>query len=175
MPSPIGHAIAGLVVHTLTARDEAECGSLSRASLLVGAALAPDLDLLFRFVDGVNHHQAETHSIGCALIAGLLAAFVARARGGPSPGRSGIAVGLAWFSHVFLDYLGRDTHPPIGLMALWPFSGAYFKFPWPLFLDIGRRLDWNTVLGNARAAVWEILILLPLLAVAWRWRSRERG
>jgi hypothetical protein len=175
MPSPIGHAIAGLVVHTLAARGEAERFNLTRASLMVGAALAPDLDLLFRFVDGRNHHQAETHGIGCALGAGLLVFLVARIRGSVNPGRLGLAVGLAWFSHTVLDYFGRDTHPPIGLMALWPFSDAYFKFPWPFFLDIGRRLDLATAIGNAKAAVWEMLILLPVLAAAWRLRSRERA
>lgn len=175
MPSPIGHAIAGLAVHTLTARDEAERSSVLRASLMTAAALAPDLDLLFRFVDGRNHHQAETHSIGCAVIAGLLVGLVARVGGMVNPGRLGAAAGLAWFSHAALDYFGRDSNPPIGLLALWPFSDAYFKFPWPFFLDIGRRLDWNTVLGNARAALLEMLILLPVLAAAWRLRSRERG
>ena len=35
---------------------------------MVGAALAPDLDLLFQFVDGRNHHSAETHGIGFALL-----------------------------------------------------------------------------------------------------------
>jgi len=79
MPSPIGHAIAGLVVHTLTARDEAERGSVLRASLMTAAALAPDLDLLFRFVDGRNHHQAETHSIGAVALAGLVLASAVQA------------------------------------------------------------------------------------------------
>jgi len=175
MPSPIGHGIAGLIVHVWSARDEAERWSRSRAALLVGVALAPDLDLLLRFVDGRNHHQAESHSIGCAFAAGLVAALLARRAGDERPGRLGLLVGVAWLSHVVLDYFGNDTNPPIGLMALWPFSDGYFKFPWPFFLDIGRRLDWSTVTNNARAALWELLILVPVLAAAWRLRSRREG
>jgi hypothetical protein len=81
-------------------------------------------------------------------------------------------VGLGWASHVLLDYLNVDTHPPIGLLALWPFLGAYLKFPWPIFMDIGRTLDWHTVRHNAVAAAWEAAVLVPLLV--WVWRSRRR-
>ena len=35
MPSPLGHALAGLTVHVLSARDAAERKSLGRATLLV--------------------------------------------------------------------------------------------------------------------------------------------
>jgi len=68
-----------------------------------------------------------------------------------------------------------DTNPPIGIMALWPFSPAYYKFPWPIFMDIGRTLTWTTVLHNAVAGAWEATLLLPLLWAAWRWRSRRLG
>ena len=174
MPSPAGHALFALALHSLTARDEREARDLLRIGVIAGAALAPDLDLLFRFVDGRNHHQAETHSIGCALIAGVLAWGLARARGAADAPRWGGVVLLGWLSHVALDYFGRDTHPPIGLMALWPLSPAPFKFPWPLFLDIGRTLSWRTVWHNAVAILWEIAVLAPLAGACWRWRPSRR-
>ena len=68
MPSPVGHTIVALALHALTARDKEGTASLRRAAVFVGAAVAPDLDLLLRFIDGRNHHQAESHSIGCAAI-----------------------------------------------------------------------------------------------------------
>jgi membrane-bound metal-dependent hydrolase YbcI (DUF457 family) len=174
VPSPAGHALFALALHALTARDEREAGSPLRAGVFVGAALAPDLDLLFRFVDGRNHHQAETHSVGCAVLAALLAWGVARARGAPAAGRWGFAALAGWLSHLALDWLGRDTHPPIGLMALWPFSSEPFKFPWPLFMDIGRTLDWRTVRHDTVAILWEVAVLLPLLGACWRWRPSRR-
>jgi len=174
VPSPVGHVLVGLALHSLTARDDREAGSLLRAGVIVGAALAPDLDLLFRFVDGRNHHQAESHSIGCAVIAFLLAWGLARARGVPDAARWGLAALVGWLSHVALDLFGRDTHPPIGLMALWPLSSGHFKFPWPLFMDIGRTLDWRTVWHNAVAILWEIAVLLPLAGACWRWRPSRR-
>ena len=84
-------------------------------------------------------------------------------------------VGLAWLSHVGLDYLSSDTNPPIGLMALWPLSAGYYKFPWPLFLDIGRTLEWATLRNNLVAAAWEAAVLGPALWLAWRLRRGARA
>jgi membrane-bound metal-dependent hydrolase YbcI (DUF457 family) len=173
MPSPLGHAIAGLTVHVLTGSAGDQRTSWRRAIVVTGAALAPDLDLAFRFVDGRNHHGHETHSLGMALLAAVAAfglATVLRSRG---PLVLALAVGLAWSSHVLLDYLNVDTHPPIGILALWPLSAAYFKFPWPIFLDVGRTLDLGTIRHNALAAAWECTILLPMLTWAWRLRARR--
>lgn len=173
MPSPIGHALAGLTLHALAARRAGELPDVRRAALVVGAALAPDLDLLLKFIDGRNHHQAESHSLGCAVLAALAVWAVGRWRHWPRPPALGLAVGLAWASHVLLDYLGSDTHPPIGLMALWPLSAAYYKFPWPVFMDIGRTLEWETIRHNAVAVAWETILLVPLLLLSWRHRLRE--
>jgi membrane-bound metal-dependent hydrolase YbcI (DUF457 family) len=173
MPSPIGHALGALAVHALTARDVAELRDGGRALLLVGVALAPDLDLLFRFVDGRNHHNNETHSVGAALVAALTVALVTRLRKAPRPAALGVAAGLAWISHVALDLLNLDTNPPIGIMALWPVSRGHFKVPWPVLLDISRQLTWESVWHNALAVAWEVTLLLPLLVVAWRFRRRH--
>jgi inner membrane protein len=173
MPSPLGHTLAGLAVHALAARRREDLWSLPRLGLTVGAAVAPDLDLLLRLVDGRNHHQMQTHSIGFAMIAAVAGALVARLAGWPRPAGMGAATGLAWLSHVVLDYLGEDTHPPIGLLALWPFSPGYFHFPHPIFLDIGRTLEWRTVVHDALAALVELALLAPMCFLAWRWRMRR--
>ena len=141
--------------------------------MIVTAALAPDLDLLLRFADGRNHHQAEMHSLGFALAAALAVYPIARLRHWSRPWALALAAGSAWLSHVLLDYLNRDTHPPIGIIALWPSTRGYFKFPWPVFLDIGRTLDWTTVWHDALAAAWEVAVLAPLLLLAW-WLRHAR-
>jgi membrane-bound metal-dependent hydrolase YbcI (DUF457 family) len=175
MPSPVGHAIAGLTIHVLTARTRGERIDWRRAAIVMGAALAPDLDLAFRFVDGRNHHGQETHSVGMAIVAGGVALGIAILLRRSRALAFSLAVGLAWASHVLLDYLNVDTHPPIGILALWPVSTAYLKFPWPIFLDVGRTLDLGTIRHNALAAAWECAILLPMLAWAWRFRTRREG
>jgi len=173
VPSPVGHALAGLTVHVLASRRAEDLLSPGRAILTVTAALLPDIDLAFRFVDGRNHHGNETHSIGAAMAAAFVVWAVSRVRHVPRAGVLAAATGAAWLSHVVLDFLNRDTHPPIGILALWPLSSAYFKIPWPLFLDIGRTLEWSTVRHDALAALWECVVLVPLTWAAWRFRLRR--
>jgi membrane-bound metal-dependent hydrolase YbcI (DUF457 family) len=173
MPSPVAHGLAGLSVHLLTARNRVDLTSMPHAAVAVAAAVAADLDLLLRFIDGRNHHQAESHSIGAALIVGVAVALAARVAGSRRAVGLGIVAAAGWGSHLLLDYLGRDTHPPIGLPILWPVADGYFKFPWPLFLDIGRTLNWHTVGHNALAVAWEMILMLPILLATWWWRQRR--
>jgi membrane-bound metal-dependent hydrolase YbcI (DUF457 family) len=169
MPSPLGHALAGAAIAAATARDATEARSLSRAAVIVGCALAPDLDLLLKFLDGQNHHQTESHSLGAAILAGVLVACASRLLGVRRPLALGLAASLAWLSHVALDYMGRDTHPPIGIMALWPLSREHFNSPWPIFLDIGRNLTWPTLRHNVLAITWELTLLVPGASlILWR-------
>ena len=175
MPSPIAHGLAGLTVHILASKNREELKDPWRIGVTVGAALLPDVDLLFKFIDGTNHHNNETHSIGFALLAAAAGALAFRLSGWRRPLALGLAVGLAWASHVLLDVLNLDTHPPIGALALWPFSEAYFKSPFLLFLDIGRTLEWSTVWHNTVSAAWECVILIPVLLFAGRYRIRLLG
>jgi membrane-bound metal-dependent hydrolase YbcI (DUF457 family) len=137
----------------------------------VGASVAPDADLLLRFVDGRNHHQGPMHSLGFAALAALAGALAGRFAASPSPALA-LRAGLSWASHVALDWLGKDTHPPIGLMALWPVSHAWWKSAWTPFLDVGRALDAATLTHDMIAAAWEVTVLLPIL-IACSWRFRE--
>ena len=173
MPSPFAHALAGLTVHVLAARTRGELRDSFRAAVVVGAALAPDVDLLFRFVDGRNHHNNESHSLGIALLAGIAGAIAFPLLRLARPYALACASSLAWASHTLLDYLNRDTSPPIGLMALWPWTDAHYKFPWPLFMDIGRTLDATTVRHNVVAVAWEAFLLVPLFGAALLYRSRR--
>jgi hypothetical protein len=174
LPSPLAHALAGLAVHVATA-PEGELASRRRAAVTVGAALAPDLDFAWKLLDGVNHHQAQGHSIGVGLGLAALVTLVAAARRVPHAWGLGLAALAGWSSHLALDLLNVDTSPPIGLMALWPLSHGYYKSPWPIFLDIGRTLTWRTVRHVTVAIAWELAILCPLLIAVWRVRARRRA
>ena len=133
--------------------------------MLVFCAMAPDLDLVLRLFDGVNHHRGASHSFGAAVAVGLLAMSLARL-GFSMP--SAATMSAAWASHVVLDYLGLDTSPPAGEMALWPFSQAFYISPVPIFLDVPRALTLAAVKHNALAVLIEVVILLPIAALCWR-------
>jgi membrane-bound metal-dependent hydrolase YbcI (DUF457 family) len=172
VPSPVGHFLFGLATHVSTASAE-DLGWRARTAVTVACALAPDLDFLAGLW-GVRWHQRHTHSIGAAVIAAALVAIGSRIAGSARWRSLGLAAWLGWMSHLALDFVNVDTHPPIGIMALWPFSTAHYKFPWPVFMDIGRTLDWKTARHDALALAWEAALLCPLLVFAWRRRTRPR-
>lgn len=166
MPSPVGHALGGIAAGwPFVPRKNRHI-----AVLLAAVAVAPDLDLL------VGTHRGPSHSLGAALIAGLAAAAVRAAFAAPALRRDtlrlALSVTLAWGSHVVLDWLSNDTRPPIGIMALWPATHAYYKAAIEIFPPVSRRYsDASFWLYNLRAVVVELIILGPLAAAVF-WRRR---
>ena len=154
----------------MAASPARDLGWRRRTVVTVLAAIAPDLDLVLKQV-GLAVHQGASHSVTAAVLAGVAVSAAAALARWPRPLVLGLAASLGWSSHLALDLLNLDTHPPIGIEALWPFSLAHYKFPWPIFMDIGRTLDWKTVRHDALALAWEALLLCPLLVVTWRART----
>ena len=155
MPSPVGHALGGLIV-----------GEVLAPSALVICALAgvaPDLDFLW------GRHNQETHSLFAAVLAGV-AAFLWKKNA-----RLALAVTLAWMSHVLFDWLGSDTTPPLGVMALWPLSSEYY-FSNAFFFEAISRRYWldNFISHNLWAVARELVILGPPLAILMWIRGRHK-
>ena len=138
--------------------------AIAEAAILSAVSIAPDLDLL------VHSHRGESHSIGAALAAGVLAWAITRRP------RWAAAVTLAWGSHILLDWLSNDTRPPLGVMALWPFTREYYKAGIEIFPPVSRRY-WESRfwLYNLKAVAFELLILLPITTLVVRsFRGRQR-
>lgn len=165
MPSPIGHALGGMACGWLAG---GRAPHWKKQAALFGALGAlPDLDFLF------GTHSTYSHSIGaCAavlVIAGLAATDCSRRW------RVAVAAAAAYGSHVLLDWLGSDTTPPIGILALWPITGGYYQSDLHWFLAIRRQYWLDTFWAdNLRAIAWEIILLGPAAALAWRWRTLPR-
>ena len=87
-----------------------------------------------------------------------------------------IAATAAYASHLLLDWLGDDRSVPIGIRALWPFTDAYFQSELRWFPPVERRYwlpgFWT---ANLRAIGWEMLVLMPLAAMAMWVRARQTG
>jgi membrane-bound metal-dependent hydrolase YbcI (DUF457 family) len=167
MPSPIGHALAGLAVRWAAApssppRTRRWIAPITIACLAV--AVLPDLDLVH-----YSLHRTVTHSVGATLLIMIIVAGVTGWVTGTIGWRVALVVGAAHASHILLDWLGVDTLAPIGLQALWPFTDRWFISGWDLFLPVERRNIFTVqAFGvNARAALWELAILGPIAAAAW--------
>jgi membrane-bound metal-dependent hydrolase YbcI (DUF457 family) len=197
MPSPVGHALAGVAVAwaaDLAPGQRAWRSIDPKASLFARAggsltlacgalAAAPDLDLFFPI-----RHRAVTHSLGAVIVIFIVAAavtgWVTRTRMSspalPGPGleperpalpilRIGLMCAAAYGSHLFLDWLSVDTSLPYGLQALWPFSDGWYISGLDLFPGTERReiLSLAAFRTNLIAVWHEAAILLPVLGLLW--------
>jgi hypothetical protein len=199
VPSPVGHALGGIIValafasphHALPSSDRRiheehegphgykgpdRHGGCNFASLkphyrrvsrslrgygalagwCVVAACVPDIDF------GWGRHNMETHSVGFALVVGLVALAWQRSS------RLALACVLAAGTHVLFDWLGSDDFPPLGVMALWPFSDKFYFAEAYVFATISRRY-WlpGFIEHNVLAVVREVVILGPIAVVMY--------
>jgi len=59
-------------------------------------------------------------------------------------------------------------------MALWPFSSRFYLSGANIFLEVSRRY-WKPdefIVGNFKAVGWEIVVLAPIVALAY-WVRRS--
>jgi len=166
MPSPVGHALGGAIVAFAlgTVGTSGTLGTIGTLGTVIAASVAPDIDFLW------GGHNRETHSLGAAILAGLLVFAWKR-----NP-KLAIAVTISWATHVLFDWLGSDDTPPLGVMAMWPLNSNFYFANAFVFEAISRRywLD-NFFTHNAWAVAKEILILGPIAFIAFRWRARPRS
>jgi membrane-bound metal-dependent hydrolase YbcI (DUF457 family) len=171
MPTPLGHALGGLIVaFAATPTDHATrpvAASGNRRRLLVACAVAaclPDVDFLW------GRHNMETHSIGFSVIVAGAVYMWSRSA------RLALACAASVGTHVLFDWLGSDDTPPLGVMALWPLTSAFFFADAFVFEAISRRY-WlpGFLQHNLLAVAREVALLLPLTVVAWWWRSRPHA
>jgi membrane-bound metal-dependent hydrolase YbcI (DUF457 family) len=185
MPSPIGHALAGIATAWTVSRPkpiQADRGLLFAAACL---AVVPDADLVHP-----GWHRAYTHSIGAVLLVTIITVVVtgwvkepvkrsevlgsrvpgSRAVGSKVPSsRVVIVCGAAYASHLLLDWLGADYFAPYGIRALWPFDDGWYISGVEIFRQTARlHLFTRAIMvQNAEAIAQEIAILLPIVYVLW--------
>ena len=176
MPSPIGHALAGVAAAwavDLVPGDRAwrtapvSAPWYMRAGdgltlLCAGLGAAPDLDLAF------VAHRTVTHSIGAVVVVTLLAAaFAATSR--RSILRIASMCAAAYGSHLLLDWLGADYYPPRGLQLLWPLNHEWYISGLDVFRQTARLRIFTRgpMMTNLRAVVQELAILGPAVTALW--------
>jgi hypothetical protein len=176
MPSPIGHALAGVTAAWTadlvpgerawrTAGPTASWFKRAGGGLtLICAVLAasPDLDLLF------HSHRTVSHSVGAAIFIALFAAAMAANSSRPIV-RVTLMCAAAYLTHLLLDWLAADSTPPYGILALWPFSNAWYISNLDIFRQTARRFFFTapTIRQNALTVAQEVAILGPITWGVW--------
>ena len=177
MPSPFGHALAGVAAawtaDLLPGRREGRVAAstaswFSRAgggltAICLGLAVVPDVDLAFQA------HRSWTHSVTAVAIVTIIAAGVTAWVTRRPAWRVALTCGGAYATHLVLDWLAADTFLPYGIQVLWPFSHAWYISGLDLFPPTGRQnlLSERTIRINAIAMATEAVALLPIVVGLW--------
>jgi len=177
MPSPIGHALAGIAVawgvdlvpgtrSWRTAPPRASWYERAGNGLTLACAAlaaAPDLDLFFdRF------HRSATHSLTATAVVAVAAGLAAVRARRPVVRVASMCAG-AWATHLLLDWLGVDRYYPYGIQLLWPLNRTWFISGLDLFAGTERNnlMGAQAIKQNAVAVAQEVAIVGPVVLAVW--------
>jgi LexA-binding, inner membrane-associated putative hydrolase len=188
MPSPLGHALGGLAAGWLIAGRPTRRASSSSPgaspparlrdrvarvlrdpTLLQSVAWFGALGMLADLDFLIGRHSHHTHSVAAVALVGLAVLSLV----GWRSWAVALAAAAAYSTHLLFDWMGHDTSPPIGILALWPVSDQFYQSSLHVFDAISRRYwlagFWS---HNLRAVAWELLVLVPVVALVARFRTR---
>ncbi|MGH7596498.1 MAG: metal-dependent hydrolase [bacterium] len=181
MPLPVAHSLMGYAIAEATNVRLSEKKWIN-VSIFAALANLPDVDYLPGFLLGrPNHfHHRWTHSLGFALLIGLLGSLILwqRRRKGVlqeiTDGKAGqfwpacLAISAAVFSHCVLDLFTEDTSLPYGMLLFWPLAWGFYDVSWSLFPSTHKSnesatffislLEWY----NIKLVLREFLIMAPI-------------
>jgi len=171
-----GHVAIGIAAGRLFVAEPASKRALVGAMLGFSAlSLLPDADVV-AFALGIPYgapfgHRGASHSLGAALLCGLLAWWAASRARSARPLRLGICVALVVATHGLLDAM---TDGGRGVALLFPFSTERLFLPWrPIpVAPIGARLLSSRGLS---VLAFELVAFAPLVAYALVPRFWRRG
>lgn len=170
MPSPVGHTLFGLMLCVFWCKN---LGQWKIILWILFCANLPDIDFFIGLAFGnMNRfHQVYTHTLGFALVTGLIVYAVKKNY------RISLLTFIAVYTHVIMDSVNYDTRPPIGVMLFWPFSNQHFN-PIKIFYAVPHSRPQDIISSFfIRAAIREVLLLsVPLLVLTWfkLWKKSGR-
>ncbi len=175
MSSPVGHALAGIIVFTV-AKHLFPKYPWSWKEMLAFVLLAglPDLDGLWVWIGHIPRHIAHrtvSHSIFFSVVAGVILAWLYQA------GLKKRLVHFWWLfplvilTHPLMDMSCVDYMPPRGVMLYWPFIRDFIYRPIPFMHSVGTYVVqgypvwYGLVVSGAREALQfgSVLLLLKLM------------
>jgi membrane-bound metal-dependent hydrolase YbcI (DUF457 family) len=175
MPSPVGHTIFGLAFARVSNVPLAR-NSWTEVAVVAFLANLPDLDFLPGYLLGepTLYHRSISHTLLAAIAAGVVTALVYRALGREV--LPYLMLGAALFgSHLLLDV---TTGP--GVPLFWPLLDGDVQTQWSVFMELDKAGTSEGFLRsllsghNAMVALWEAVLVLPVLLTAELIRTRDR-
>ena len=173
MDTPVAHCLVGLSIFCFVRRTPVinqPGGVRSLVIILLIAANLPDFDFLpgLLFGSPEKFHRQFSHSIAfCLMATAALLIYLKLARI-----QASIFISALWFtaifSHLAIDWISLDVAGLPGIELWWPVSEHRYIADPVLFLGARRNEIFSelTVGYNLFAITWELLILVPVLALS---------
>jgi inner membrane protein len=176
----VGHSLSGYLIY-LGAERKLSLRAWKIILLYLVCANLPDLDILPGYLLGRPnlYHHGISHSIGLAVVVGLVAAGAAHWKNRRGAGRVFVIAFGLYFGHVLLDTLIVDTTPPYGVQLFWPLSREYVISPVLIFPTVYKADTSGAFLGslihpgNLRLIGVELLYFVPLILLVRRILNRR--
>jgi membrane-bound metal-dependent hydrolase YbcI (DUF457 family) len=172
MPTPLGHALAGVAIRIAAGPQAGP--AWSSILILAVAGNLPDLDFLFGY--WLSHpgayHRGPTHSLAASVVVGGIVGGLIGARTGKRLASLAL-VTVGYASHLLLDMLlGQADLAHQGLQLLWPFSTERVALPWSVFkmAPISVRTNPLATLFSVDilpVVARELMVMVPVMLVSW--------
>lgn len=172
MPSPIVHAVAGLVLAKVLPLEEPKSHQLRQWKLPlfygVFVATAADLDFVPQILLGGNFHRGLSHSLLFAIVFGAISAGIASGWWKTSYRKLMIWSWVLYGSHLILDYFSAGR----GIKFWLPFVDRFYKAPTTLFpgLHYSEGL-WHS--SHLPTLIFEFVLCAIVLGVVWGWQRGQ--
>ncbi len=183
MPLPVGHTLAAYAIYEGN-RERIRFFNKPWQTLAFFAVLAnlPDIDFLPGFLLGNPNqfHHGFVHSLGAAVVVGLIGALYFRRRHGGFWPYFGL-IAATYYSHLILDFFNQDMRAPYGVMLFWPLDSTHYMSPVALFASVHKSSDSSTffqslfTMHNFWVALRELVIMSPLAVGVYFYSKRRRS
>ncbi len=170
MPSPIAHAVSGYALSRLFPLNSLKMSQRQARNWqtfsAIFIAIAADFDFIPQILTGEKYHRGLTHTLIFAVGLSFILAYGLR-KFSHQPLFSWIF--MLYGSHLILDLL---TAGSLGIQLLWPFTDAYFKFPFVMFPAVHHSRGLFD-LSHWVFVSWELGYSVLLLSGLWFWKNTQ--
>jgi membrane-bound metal-dependent hydrolase YbcI (DUF457 family) len=168
MASALGHTVAAysalIAIRPELVYDSRSHRITAGSAFVLGNLADSDFAVAYLSSHPVLQHHYFSHSIPCAFLVAFLFFLLFLFFRVPQPSKTAVLPGLAYGTHLLLDYFTEDGSRPFGIPLLWPFSHHHFLSPLQIFHSTHRG-SWHDLFGpqNVKAVLLEVAILTPFL------------
>ena len=188
MALPTGHSFLGICLYfVFIKKDISIFKKWKEIVFFIFSANVPDIDhipyFVFRTKESYLYHHGITHTLGFAILYGVIVAALYKRFFREKFIKSFIIFFTLVYSHVLLDFFSTDDVTPIGVMLFYPFSSTYLISPFAIFGNFldkaiyiplgGEMLSLKQLIYLLLEVGYELSIFITIGLLIWYLRLRR--